>query len=526
MFKKMTVPTKIIGICAAIFIIGGIAYFFVSTQENNKKSIKVVVSKFEKLTLALEDFARMRNEHAAMFSDGHSGIDEQKIGSDLAIKSGFQFRVPVLTPLNPDNQADDLESKMLKTIRGQNLDTYWIIDEKSNSLHFMRPIKLSESCLGCHTATGDVANATHGAYEFIEPMDVIVTNYSLSTFLKTSSIVLIGIIVLGLLVLYLMLSQFVTKPILSLINGLRHTAQQTNDSSEQVRDTSHELAEGSSEQAASVEETSSSLEEISAMTRENVQGAIKANTLSQETLESAAVGSEKMKRMLTAIQSVNTSAEETSKIIKTIDEIAFQTNLLALNAAVEAARAGEAGQGFAVVADEVRALAERSKNAAKNTEGLINESKQHAHESVQIVEEVAAAFQVITGKAQNTNELISAITTSSEEQDQGIGQINSAVSQIDNVTQAIAANAEETAAASQDLSEQANTLTHMIDTLTGMFVQRNDENTQIVETEEKRQVDNPSIHNKSEKNFVPPQILEDKNRDNPLDKTEQEFQGF
>jgi len=483
MFRKLTVPAKIIGIFAVIFIIGGMVYFFVSTQENNKKSIKVVVSKFEKLTLALEDFARMRNEHAAMFSGGHSGIDEQKIGSDLAMKSSFQFRVPVFNPLNPENQADGIESRMLETIREKNLKTYWTIDEQSNSLHFMRAIKLSESCLGCHTAAGNNANVIHGAYEFIEPMDVIVTSYSLSTFLKTSSMVLVGIIFVGLFVLYLMLSKFVTTPILNLITSLRRTADQTNDSSGQVRDTSQELAEGSSEQAASVEETSSSLEEMSAMTKENVQGAIKANELSQETMKSAAAGTEKMNQMLAAIQSVRSSAEETSKIIKTIDEIAFQTNLLALNAAVEAARAGEAGQGFAVVADEVRALAARSKNAAKTTEGLINESKQHAQESVQIVEEVAAAFQDITGKAQNTNELISAITTSSEEQDQGISQINTAVSQIDSVTQAIAANAEETAAASQDLSEQAEALTQMIDTLTGMFVQNSTENNLNDETE-------------------------------------------
>ncbi len=482
MVTKLTVSTKILGIFASIFIIGGVLYFFVSTYEHNQESLNMAVNKFGKLTQALENVKLIRNDHADMFADGHTGKDERKIGADLAAESNFKFKVPALYPLNPKDQANSLETKMLDTIRKKKLKSYWVIDKASNTLHYMRSVQLMETCMRCHETAESSQSGIHGAYEFIEPMDNIVTSYSLKTFLKMSSMVLVGIILVGLVVLYLMLSKFVTTPILQVIKNLRSAAEQTNNSSSQVRDTSQALAEGASEQAASIEETSASMEQMSAMTRQNVQGAKQANQLSRETMDSALNGSDKMKQMLSSIQKVGTSAEETSKIIQTIDEIAFQTNLLALNAAVEAARAGEAGQGFAVVADEVRALAARSKDAAKTTEELINEAKQNAHQSVEIVEEVASAFEDITGKAQKTDKLISEITAATQEQDQGINQVNTAVAQIDTVTQSIAANAEETAAASTDLNKQAAMLTKMVGELSVMFVQQHQNNQGSIET--------------------------------------------
>jgi methyl-accepting chemotaxis protein len=182
-----------------------------------------------------------------------------------------------------------------------------------------------------------------------------------------------------------------------------------------------------------------------------------------------------MDRMGAAIAEIEKSATETAKIIKVIDEIAFQTNLLALNAAVEAARAGEAGKGFAVVAEEVRNLAMRSAEAAKNTAAMIEESVKSAKNGVQIAAEVGKTLTEITGSNQKVNALISEIAAASAEQAQGIGQVNTAVTQMDKVTQSNAAAAEESASASEELSSQAMELNSVVSILTQLVTGKESE---------------------------------------------------
>jgi methyl-accepting chemotaxis protein len=172
-----------------------------------------------------------------------------------------------------------------------------------------------------------------------------------------------------------------------------------------------------------------------------------------------------MEEMLAAMNSIKQSSYNISKIIKTIDEIAFQTNILALNAAVEAARAGEAGMGFAVVADEVRNLAQRAAQAAKETAAMIDESITRSGAGVGISGRVAETLVQITEKARKVNEIVAEIATASNEQSSGVAQVNSAVSQMDKVTQSNAAGAEETAAAAEELSAQAVTLHQTVDEL-------------------------------------------------------------
>ncbi|MEI8194362.1 MAG: methyl-accepting chemotaxis protein, partial [Phycisphaerae bacterium] len=253
----------------------------------------------------------------------------------------------------------------------------------------------------------------------------------------------------------LVLTRMITRPLRQVVEMLTAGALQTSASASQVSSASQALAQGASEQAAALEETTSALEEMASMTRKNAETAQQATTLASETEAASQQGNTAMTRMADAIHTIEKSATDTGKIIKVIDEIAFQTNLLALNAAVEAARAGEAGKGFAVVAEEVRNLAMRSAEAAKNTAALLEQSVEYAKNGVTISDQVGATLTSITTAATKVNALIGEIAAASREQAQGIDQVNTAVSQMDKVTQATAANAEESAAAAEELSSQA-----------------------------------------------------------------------
>jgi len=238
--------------------------------------------------------------------------------------------------------------------------------------------------------------------------------------------------------------------------------EQVSSASTLISGESQGLAEGSSEQSSSIEQVSSSLEEISSMTRQTAENSNNAKILSHETRLAADEGDVAMRRMAEAIHDIKASADNTAKIIKTIDDIAFQTNLLALNAAVEAARAGEAGKGFAVVAEEVRNLAMLSADAAKNTANMIEESVKKADGGVKITEDVAKSLGKIIERAGKMGEIISEIAAASKEQSGGIEHVNVAVTHMSQVTQRNAVISEQCASASQELSDQAAVLSDMV----------------------------------------------------------------
>jgi methyl-accepting chemotaxis protein len=232
-----------------------------------------------------------------------------------------------------------------------------------------------------------------------------------------------------------------------------------------IAESSRTLAEGSSAQAASLEQSSASLEQMASVTKRNAENAQKANELARHARSSAEKGAGDMQAMTAAMQDIKNSSDDIAKIIKTIDEIAFQTNILALNAAVEAARAGEAGMGFAVVADEVRNLAQRSAQAAKETAVKIESAIGNTARGVDISSKVSQALTEIVEQARQVDSLASEVSTSCNEQTQGITQINSAVGQMDRVTQGNAASAEESAAASQELEKQAQSMKAAVENL-------------------------------------------------------------
>jgi len=239
-------------------------------------------------------------------------------------------------------------------------------------------------------------------------------------------------------------------------------ATQTASAARQVSAASQTLSSGASEQAASVEETSASLEEISSMIRSTADNAEKAKTLAGEAHAVAQAGSRTMVEMTQAMAAIDTSSAEVAKIVKNIDEIAFQTNILALNAAVEAARAGEAGAGFAVVADEVRSLAQRSAAAAKETADKIEAAIASSRNGSVSCTKVGESLTQIASKVSSTDALVAEIATAAREQAQGIEQINTAITQMDQVTQSNSASAEESASAAEELDAQAASLKDMV----------------------------------------------------------------
>jgi len=229
-------------------------------------------------------------------------------------------------------------------------------------------------------------------------------------------------------------------------------------SAEQVAGGAQSLAQGATQQAAVIQQLSSSIAEISEKTKANADTAEETSKLSEAIIQDAEKGSRKMDEMVTAVSEINEASKSISKIIKTIDDIAFQTNILALNAAVEAARAGQHGRGFAVVAEEVRNLASKSAEAAKDTGNMIQNSMEKAELGSSIVEETAISLRDIVHGINEASRLVTEIARSSEEQSQGITQINIGIDQVAQVTQQNSATAQQSAAASQEMSGQSSIL--------------------------------------------------------------------
>ncbi len=282
----------------------------------------------------------------------------------------------------------------------------------------------------------------------------------------------LGIVVcLGLAVgilLMVFIGGSVTKSLKKVIQGLTEAFEQVSSGAVQVSSASQKLAQGSSRQAASIQQTSASLEEMAAMTKQNADHARQANTQMEEAKQVVGSANDSMEQLVGSMGEIAKASEETSKIVKTIDEIAFQTNLLALNAAVEAARAGEAGAGFAVVADEVRNLAMRAAEAARNTSNLLEKTVNRVKDGSDLMGRTNEAFQRVAGSASKAADLVGEIAAASAEQAQGIGQLNTAVTEMEQVTQQNAASAEESASAAEEMSAQAEAMKEMVEVLAAM----------------------------------------------------------
>jgi methyl-accepting chemotaxis protein len=283
--------------------------------------------------------------------------------------------------------------------------------------------------------------------------------------LLTATVVVLALVV-GFLVVWLVRS--INAGLRNVSRELGEGAQLVVDASSQMAVSAQSMAQGAAEQAASLEENSAAMEEIATMTRKNADNSHQAAGLMAEAARVVESANKALEDMVSSMTSIKNSSNRVSKIIKTIDEIAFQTNILALNAAVEAARAGEAGMGFAVVADEVRNLAQRSAQAAKDTADLIEEAIASASEGGRKVEQAAGGFTALTQRVTDVKGLVDNVSVASNQQALGIDQVLQSIRQMERVTQMTAATAEESAAACEQLNAQADVTMRVVEQLETM----------------------------------------------------------
>jgi methyl-accepting chemotaxis protein len=423
-------------------------------------------------------------------------------GSEVKLKSAHPF--PNRTA--EESRLDAFQTDALAALTKDPAKPVWGLQEINGRLSMRYAVAdvMKEGCVACHNShpqspkrdwkVGDV----RGLVEVVVPVDEVASQAN-SQALIVCALVVSGFGLIG-LVMAVLLKRLVTAPIANasqqmahvaqgelnaqggaaggsqemdvlfesldtLVRTVRHTVSDVRDAAGSILTASSEVASGNADlshrtevAAANLQKTSSSVEELAGTVRHSADAAATANGLAHSAADVASHGGQVVEQVVSTMDAINASSKQISDIIGVIDGIAFQTNILALNAAVEAARAGEQGRGFAVVAGEVRTLAQRSASAAKEIKALINSSVDKVETGARLVKDAGTTMQDIVSSVERVRDIIGEISGATSQQSAGIGQVNEAMSQLDQMTQQNAALVEESAAAADSLNQQASKL--------------------------------------------------------------------
>ena len=489
----MTINTRVIIVAACPIALLGMALSLLNQRSTRDQVHGQYLDKARAVVLSAESMREVTAERwkAGIFTPGMlrdwaaKGEMEKVVAAVPVVtawqaamrkanEGGYEFRVRKHQPRNPANEPDVVEARALTLFEGSAATEYAEIDRSRNAIRYFRPIRLTRECMLCH---GDPATSAelwgnsdgldptgvrmenwkegevHGTFEVIQSLDT--ADAAAASMTRTFALTVLAFLVVGVVVIFRFTRHTVVRPLAADFEGLMDGAALVVKTAHHVAETSHTLSTGSMRQAEALEQTADSIEKMTTMTRQNASHSATAAELMNDVDAAVRESDTSLASMVGSMQAIQASSREVSKIIKTIDEIAFQTNLLALNAAVEAARAGEAGLGFAVVADEVRTLAQRSAAAARDTAGLIEDSVTKARSGAEQVMVVTQAIGGITERVGRVRALVQGVSEASRQQAAGIEQVSKAVHEIEHVTQRTAATAEETALASENLNAQA-----------------------------------------------------------------------
>ncbi|MCB1182901.1 hypothetical protein KDM41_05670 [bacterium] len=451
---KLREKIVLLMVACLVLVLGGVGAFTI-----HRNGEMAADAKIESATLVAESIKGSMHVFGAIGDmealetyvaeiQGLEGIADVKALRGAAVSTEYGDRAGGLP-------GDDFERQALA-----GGETTTLVDGEAHHIRVVMPLHAVASCLDCHdTQEGAVLGVASVT------VDAAASDAASRAFAVTIALAYIGAVVLAGVLLSLVITRGVIRPVRKAALEIIQGAHRTLEAVGQSREAGEVIARNASDQASSLQQTAAGLQEMTARTREFSGHAGEANDNAGATSAAARRGHDAVSRMTSSMESIKQAADDTSRIIKTIDEIAFQTNLLALNAAVEAARAGDAGKGFAVVAEEVRNLAQRSAEAARNTAALLDGSRAQADQGVGVVEEVVAILQEITDQAEKSQGLIGNVTSGSADQVRAISELAEAVTNLDRATQSTAASAEQSAANAADVQEMADDMRRVADAL-------------------------------------------------------------
>ena len=452
----MKLREKIVGMMVAclVVVLGGVGVYTltrVSAMTDQATEDRAIIVA-EGVTRSMEIFGElgdMEAQDAFVASVGEEeGIRQVHAARAPSVVEDFDVREAALP-------VDEYEEQVLAS--GEPLIK---VDGDAHTIRTILPLLASESCLECHNVqVGEVLGAASVT------VDTTRDDEARASFARNVLLAYLGAILVASVLLGLVITRGVIRPVRHAAQSIIKGARQTLDAVSQSREAGDQIALNTSEQAGSLQQTAASLQEMSTQTKAFSHSASEANQNAEQTSATARHGHEAVGTMTSSMESIKLAVDDTSRIIATINEIAFQTNLLALNAAVEAARAGDAGKGFAVVAEEVRNLARRSAEAASSTADLLDGSRKQADQGVEAVQNVVSILQEITEQAEKSSELISEVTTGSDDQVRNINEMAEAVTVLDRATQSTAASAQQSAANSSEMLRMADEMREVADAL-------------------------------------------------------------